>query len=82
MEKVLVGVVSKRFDLRSHNMRHWIALAESYLLVVEHQFYLVKYSPQKIGEIWRSDITILEIINLTSVKLAAPYYTGIQYSQQ
>ena len=36
-------VTLMRFNLRLCNKRHWIALMESYLLIVEHSYLLVSY---------------------------------------
>ena len=48
--EILRGETLTRFNLRSCNKRHWIALMESYLLIVEHSYIQVSYSAEKLAK--------------------------------
>ena len=48
--EILRGRNSYALNLRSCNKRHWIALVESYLLIVEHSYLLISYSAEKLAK--------------------------------
>ena len=77
-----MGVASQRCCLRSCHKHHWIAFAESSLPILEHRYPTTKYFTEKIGKIWRSDITIIthrvKFISAWQAKLAVQ--TGSFYS--